>query len=278
MNLKIMKFRNRKPVVLNRDLFLYNAFKREFKHTSSYRKEIESTPDNRFYSIILIIPSCVIFPLLIGLLALIKDDYTAFSIFAGIFGSYVASVVVTWLIEYNNCKHTTIDRLKRQDQFFSELVGWCAWYYNRQACLINKTNNGRNLALDEATCLIRNYISEQEKIGNNELSCEQREEFIEAKSKYLFSLIISDGRMNWVPDIVDKYKRYSDSAQYSNQIYSYDKSVIRYLCELIEKIYHDYLNNDYVNMWNDNDLLLKKLKEISNMVLPFVILNKKYFT
>lgn len=263
-------------------------------------------PNSPYYIKLISIPAVII---IIGLIIFnisSKDTSTINSIIVGILGSYIASVVVSWLIEIYTCKEKSLQRMRFQRTYFScllDICEKCILYYlsnlgeNWHTAYIEQTEVGCKLynsnfkgypwqywAAIYIELVQSNYpdfvdifenvhYSKIEYDGQEDVNNE-RTRFEDFTRAFIETNFNSDTEVAKWFGIIDQY-RTSVSAVYVNDYISkLQEDAVYDLLEKLEIMLKCVVGKDVDNFWPAYNYVLDRIDSLSHRLYPFWWLNK----
>lgn len=260
-----------------------------------------------FYVELLSMPTIAVVAFVV--LATLKAlDITISSIIIGVLGSFIASVVVTWLVEISNCKSKTMERMRFQHIYFSNLLDICSIFINCQVlCLaenfpdeckneiekgeyykyfrgypwqhwfslfndIIMTRHPFTITTDDG--ISGDWISEgSNKYCGEEFEKEKAE--LENEAKTIFDAYLNNvDLIDRISVTVESY-RLSLPAVYANDNINYNQlTTINVLTDYMEKFANCIKEKKYIDLWNNNFAILEIINDLSMELYPFRILRE----
>ena len=238
-------------------------------HPCFYR-ELISKPNHFFYLKLLFFASIIILPILIIVANNVTDPTTIISTIIGIYGSYVASVAVSWFIDINTCRRNTIDRLRSQNDYMEKLVEWCARFYHLQIKGLHP-NCKRHTIMSMCKTLRNDYIDkiDREVLGIPE---EEKQLLIKQACEKLFTPVFTDVHLDYFSHLIEHYEEDIQYAVFSNTITHFDMIIIRRFFNELELLNAHYDKHDWYSLWETNKEILKTIDTLSQNCYPFYVL------
>ena len=242
-----------------------------YKHHDEVKPHKLYAPSVKFYSLLVLIPSVVTGTLMVILhiLTLLTDAIT--TTVAGLIGGYIASVLVSWVLELKDCNSKTQARLRFQHVYFEDIYKLCKSYiYFNVSYLGNNFKkevsaelvNGKEYKIFKGFswqywCSLLNdllYLNKEDP-SNYEKSIS-----VKAGEKIVSEYFESNSFTNKILDIVNSYKNSIDSVFVNDYIFNFQRLLIIDLLSSLEELVECLDKQNYDDFWNKNHQVLSIIK------------------
>lgn len=247
------------------------------------------TPSFSFYVKLMLIPSAIvtaIFILLIVSGALTKNIS---SIIIGIWGSYLASVVVTWIVDAKTCKDKTFERMRFQHIYFSCLKETCFYliYHNVNFLFSNFTQKAKEyLERNENSSnfvgypwqswcaylqeiVLFDFLSEDEIEAVCDGTIKFPDEFSQKAEFFIPSIYSTDSFIEDMESTITQYKFSLHNAYIDDYIYYGQLLSVDCLLDQLQELLKLLKEQDYLNVWFKNNEVLNQIDHITGTIYAF---------
>lgn len=257
----------------------------------------------------------ILFPtLLIGIAMIIIELFCSNSeyinsIIIGILGGHLASVVVTWLADVNTCKSKTLERMRFQHVYFSNLCEICGGFiYFYVAYLVKNHPEKCKKELESAEenykyfkghpwqywCSMLNDLLQQkypfEVVIDGELNggwitenpskyvgveYDILKKYIEKESEIYFSTFFDKSDfLDRTINTMTTYKSSLPDVYVNDYIYNRQLNIVNKLLNAIEDYVFCVKEKRHIEFWNANHNVLHLINVLANELYPFEGLRK----
>ncbi len=257
-----------------------------------------------FYLKLVFIPSIitVAIALILAFYQLLSEFVV--SIVLGILGSYIASVIVTWLADINACKAKTIERMRFQQVYFHNLLEICGGFiYFHVTYLANNFSNECKLQLENSKkdyqyfrghpwqywCamledsiqrkypfeisvgdnLSGEWISEESALYSG-IAYDVVKPDIEKETENFFSTFFEKGDfLDRAMTTITSYRSSLSNVYVNDYIYNLQLHIVSELTDYIEKYIACVREKKYVDFWHTSHRILLLINALSRELYPF---------